>query len=65
MKLKPEEKDILVQLEKEELPDKKEALQIFHNELDFIRYQKAVQESEKKFTKDTVDPKVLEIFDAL
>ena len=31
MKLKPEEKDILVQLEKEELPDKKEALQIFHN----------------------------------
>ena len=45
MKLKPEEKDILVQLEKEELPDKKEALQIFHNELDFIRYQKAVQDS--------------------
>ena len=65
MKLKPEEKDILVQLGKEELPDKKEALQIFHNKLDFIRYQKAVQDSEKKFSKGSVDSEILEIFDAI
>ena len=65
VKLKPEEKDILVQLDRKDLPDKKEALQIFHNELDFIRYQKAVQDSEKKFSKGSVDSEILEIFDAI
>ena len=61
VKMKEEEKDILKELKKEELPDRKEALQIFHNELDFIRYQKAIKESEEKFKfdKDPVDTKVL------
>ena len=63
VRMKPEERDVLLELKKSALPDKKEAIQIFHNKLNFIRYQKAIQESENKFTKDPVDPKLLQIFD--
>ena len=48
-------------MEKEELPNKKQAIRIIDNEMDFVRYQNVVRFDEKY--KGEVPPEVLKIFD--